>query len=174
VHRKSPDFNMQDTTRTPARTLLSILPTALLLCGLLLGCDLSPVSQSWDRIPSQIDKLMNPVPPGPLIASQQRGHIVYKHYCQICHGEHGQGDGFNSALLPIRPRNFTDAAFWKQATDQKLTAAISEGGKSVGKSNLMPAWGRTLTDRQLSNVVAFLHTLAPSGEPKVNGSGPPK
>lgn len=172
--RQSPDFNLHGTTWTTARARQLVRATALLVCGLLAGCDLSPASRSWDRYPSQIDKLANPVPPTPLIASQRRGRIVYEHYCQICHGEHGQGDGFNSALLSIPPRNFADRTFWKRATEQKLTKTIAEGGKSVAKSNLMPAWGHTLDAEKIQDVIAYLRTFAAStAQQAANASSPP-
>ena len=103
-----------------------------------------------------------------------RGGKVFKHYCATCHGNEGQGNGFNSTNLAVPPRDFSNAQFWRQATDERLLLAVSKGGTAVSKSVLMPAWGQTLTDRQLNDVVTFLHTLAPRGDPKVNGSDPPK
>jgi len=95
----------------------------------------------------------------PLVESQTRGHDVYQHYCQICHGSEAQGNGFNAAMLDPPPRNFADEAFWKQASDESLTAVISRGGKAVGKSVLMPPWGRTLDEQQIRDAIAFLRTV---------------
>lgn len=95
----------------------------------------------------------------PLIESQTRGHRVYLHYCQICHGLDAQGDGFNAAMLDPPPRNFADEAFWKQANDESLTAVISRGGKAVGKSVLMPSWGKTLDEQQIRDAIAYLRTV---------------
>ncbi len=92
-------------------------------------------------------------------ASQARGKKVYDHYCKICHGAGGQGDGFNSAMLDPPPRNFADEAFWKRVNDEQLQTVISQGGESVGKSVLMPAWGRTLEASQITDVIAFLRTV---------------
>ena len=96
-----------------------------------------------------------------LAVSQSRGGRVFEHYCVICHGREGQGNGFNSTHLEVPPRDFTSSQFWQQATDERLLLAVSNGGLAVGKSVLMPAWGRTLNDQQLRDVVAFLHTLTP-------------
>lgn len=124
--------------------------------------------------PSPIEALaIRDVPANALAESQSRGRKVFKHYCAICHGDEGQGNGFNSTNLAVSPRDFSNSRFC-EATDERLLLAASKGGAAVGKSVLMPAWGRTLTDRQLSDVVAFLHTFAPSGDPKENGNGPPK
>ena len=80
-----------------------------------------------------------------------------------------KGNGFNSTNLAVPPRDFSNPQFWRQATDERLLLTVSKGGTAVGKSVLMPAWGRTLTDRQLRDVVAFLHTLAHGEESKNNG-----
>jgi cytochrome c oxidase cbb3-type subunit 3 len=45
-------------------------------------------------------------------------------------------------------------------TNEDLYKAIKEGGAGVGKSNLMPAWGATLKDEQISDVVAYVRSLA--------------
>ncbi len=126
----------------------------------LLGCDAGEAPRSWDRYPSKIETLAaRSAPPDPRAESLDRGRTVYLHYCQICHGEYGAGDGFNSAMLDPPPRNFTDHAFWKQTADEQLVAVINVGGQAAGKSKLMPAWGRTLSEQQIRDVVAYLHLL---------------
>jgi cytochrome c oxidase cbb3-type subunit III len=125
--------------------------------------------------PSQIEVLaFRDVPANAVAESQLRGRQVYKHYCAICHGDEGQGNGFNSTNLAVPPRDFSDPQFWQEATDERLLLAVSKGGAAVGKSILMPAWERTLTDRQMHDVIAFLSTLAPRKAPKDRGSGLPK
>ena len=112
-------------------------------------------------VPSAVEALaVRHISPEPLIASQSRGAKVYKHYCSICHGNEGHGDGFNSTNLAVPPRNFSAPQFWQQAQDEHLLLAVSKGGPAVGKSVLMPGWGHTLTDRNIQDTVAFLHTLA--------------
>jgi cytochrome c oxidase cbb3-type subunit 3 len=137
------------------------------------GCDRS--SNDTVQESSPIEALaIRDVPTNAVAESQLRGRIVYSHYCAICHGEEGQGNGFNSTNLAVLPRDFSNPRFWREPTDERLLLAVSKGGTAVGKSVLMPAWGRTLTDRQMNDVVTFLRTLASSREPKENGSGPPK
>ncbi len=140
----------------------------LIACALLAGCDLSQMSRRWDRYPSQIETLAaRRAPATPLGQSQRRGQGVYEHYCQICHGHQGRGDGFNSSTLTSPPRNFTDDAFWSQTTDEELTSTIADGGKSVGKSNLMPAWGLTLDRQQIRDVTAYLRKLSESASASI-------
>ena len=115
-----------------------------------------------DQPPSRIEELaIDRASRDPLIAAQFRGAAVYKQYCAICHGSTGEGDGFNSSMLKVPPRNLTDPKFRKQATQKHLARTVRDGGPAVGKSLLMPAWGRTLSDKQISDVLAFLRTLRP-------------
>ncbi len=102
-------------------------------------------------------------PADPLADALARGGKIYRHYCRICHGEEGKGDGFNSYNIEPPPRNLTDDDFWQQTTDERAYYAVSQGGGSVGKSVMMPAWGHTLTDRQIRDVITFVRALA--GQP---------
>jgi mono/diheme cytochrome c family protein len=87
------------------------------------------------------------------------GHDVFVHYCSTCHGEAGAGDGFNAYNLDPHPRDISDPAFQKKKTDAELADTIRRGGAGVGLSSLMPPWGRTLSDRQVAEVVLYVRSL---------------
>jgi mono/diheme cytochrome c family protein len=89
----------------------------------------------------------------------REGRVVYRYYCLNCHGEAGKGDGFNAYNLDPRPRTLADSTFQVQHTDSDLVTAIRSGGGAVGLSTGMPPWGRTISDRQIQNVVEYLRTL---------------
>ncbi len=95
----------------------------------------------------------------PLSYELRLGKDVYKHYCMLCHGESGAGDGFNAFNLDPHPRDYSDPAFQKKKTDAELADAIRRGGAGVGLSPLMPPWGHTLTDAPIKQVVLYLRTL---------------
>ena len=95
----------------------------------------------------------------PLGYELRLGKATYQHYCMICHGETGAGDGFNAFNVQPQPRDHTDPAFQKAKTDADLADAIRRGGAGVGLSPLMPPWGKTLTEDQISEVVAYIRTL---------------
>jgi mono/diheme cytochrome c family protein len=59
--------------------------------------------------------------------------------------------------------------FWRQTTDERVYYATAQGGPSVGKSVLMPAWGHTLTERQLRDVVVFIRAFAAPEKPRDDG-----
>ena len=81
------------------------------------------------------------------------GKDLYTRYCQVCHGETGQGNGFNAYTLEIRPRDFTDHEYMSALPDRRLAEAIREGGPGVNKSVLMPAWGNTFSTLEINYLV---------------------
>jgi len=88
------------------------------------------------------------------------GQSMYEKACSMCHGLTGKGDGSTAAALNPKPRNHTDGQYMNTLTDDYLFKVIKEGGASVGKSPLMPAWGAQINDDDIHSVVAYLRTLA--------------
>lgn len=87
------------------------------------------------------------------------GKRVYKHYCIMCHGPKGKGNGFNAVNLKTKPANHTDNRRMAKTDDLLLQGVITRGGMKTGRSFLMPPWGNVLTDRQRWDLVAHLRTL---------------
>jgi len=88
-----------------------------------------------------------------------KGKAVYDMYCWTCHGHEGKGDGPSAAGLPVKPRDHTDDSKMSKLSDDQIFKTVKEGGKSVGKSEQMPAWGGALKDDQIRDVVAFVRSL---------------
>lgn len=86
---------------------------------------------------------------------------VFEHYCSPCHGKAGKGDGtfFTYGLKPT-PRNFTDTGYMSKRTDADLTKSITNGSKAVGKSNLCPSWGKTLSEKRIKELVALVRSFS--------------
>jgi mono/diheme cytochrome c family protein len=103
------------------------------------------------------------VPASPSLYELQIGKQVYQTYCVGCHGETGQGDGFNSFNLDPHPRDLGDPAFQKNKSNADLADAIRRGGSGVGLSALMPPWGRTLDARHVDAVVLYVRSLKRNG-----------
>jgi mono/diheme cytochrome c family protein len=91
-------------------------------------------------------------------AAVVRGSIVFKTFCLLCHGEGGEGDGRAAKIHNPKPANLT-ASF---LTDQQKEIIIRNGGASVGRSPVMPAWGQHLTEEQIKDVVAYLRKITKS------------
>lgn len=87
-----------------------------------------------------------------------KGKEKYDLFCTSCHGTEGKGDGPAGAALDPKARDLSDAAYVSTITDENLTNVIKNGGASVGKSAMMPAWGGALSDDDIANIVTYLRT----------------
>jgi len=92
--------------------------------------------------------------------NQAEGRKLYGSYCASCHGDKGKGDGVAAGSLPVKPKDHTDGATVNQLTDQYLVDVITKGGGGTGKSAFMPAWGSSLNEKQVRDVVAYIRSLA--------------
>lgn len=93
---------------------------------------------------------------------EKAGKKTYALLCASCHGNSGKGDGPAAATLPTKPADHTDGKRMKTLSNQFLFDIIKNGGASVGKSPLMPAWSGQLKDQDIWNLVAYIRELAES------------
>jgi mono/diheme cytochrome c family protein len=84
------------------------------------------------------------------------GEGLYKRYCAGCHGADGRG-GAHTFMPHIE--NLTKKGYIEQLSDEYLLTVIKEGGPAVGKSSYMPAWGKTLSDRDIASIIAHIRQL---------------
>ncbi len=92
--------------------------------------------------------------------NQAEGRKLYTAYCASCHGETGKGDGVAAGSLPVKPKDHTNGTVMNQMTDQSLADVISKGGGPTGKSSFMPAWGASVNEKQVRDIVAYIRSLA--------------
>lgn len=92
-----------------------------------------------------------PTPLDQLNPQQARGHAVYQAHCALCHYDRRTGALNGPSLLGVfkKPALPSGAA----ATDERVTATIVHG------RNNMPALGNQLDESDISDVLAYLHTL---------------
>jgi mono/diheme cytochrome c family protein len=88
-------------------------------------------------------------------AAVMRGHIVFKHYCVLCHGESGEGNGRAAKVHTPPPANLTTT----DKNDQYKELIIRKGGLFLGRSDGMPPWENELTNEQIGDVIAYLRTI---------------
>ena len=82
--------------------------------------------------------------------AQSTGADTYKAKCQMCHGADGLGNTPAGKAMKARPFNAPDVL---KESDTDLMAVIKNG------KNKMPAFTGKLTDAQITDVVAYIHTL---------------
>ena len=87
------------------------------------------------------------------------GKQLFEQYCVVCHGQSGEGDGFNAYNLNPKPHSLSDSTYMRALSSETLTETISFGGKGINKSVLMPAYQNTLSKTQISNVVVYIETF---------------
>lgn len=91
--------------------------------------------------------------------TERQGKRLFEQYCVVCHGQSGEGDGFNAYNLNPRPHSLSDSTYMRELSIETLSEIISFGGKGVNKSVLMPAYRNTLSKTQISNVLAYIETF---------------
>jgi cytochrome c oxidase cbb3-type subunit 3 len=89
-----------------------------------------------------------------------RGGEDYATYCAACHGATGNGDGPMAAMMDRKPARHADGAHMNTLSDDFLFRIIRDGGPALGKSDMMTAWGGTLSEEQIRGLVAYIRTLA--------------
>jgi mono/diheme cytochrome c family protein len=90
----------------------------------------------------------------------QRGEVVYRTYCESCHGAEGKGGSKGSAI--------TNDSFLALTSDQGLRTMVVVGRPELGA----PDWretvaGRPMSDQEVTDVVSWLvaHCVAAPGQP---------
>jgi len=91
-----------------------------------------------------------------------KGKVLYRHYCAVCHGVAGRGDGPNAEYLDPRPADLSDAEYMAGATEQTIFAVIERGGAALDLPSTMPVWGKTFSKEQILDLVAYVQTLSKS------------
>ncbi len=84
------------------------------------------------------------------------GAHVYASSCETCHGKHGDGAGVAGKALTPPPFSFIDPARTQGLGDWEMFSAVKHGGATVKLSAAMPAFGDTLTDKQIDDVLAYV------------------
>ncbi|QSR89080.1 cytochrome c [Methylacidiphilum caldifontis] len=88
---------------------------------------------------------------------------VYNTYCVQCHGLQRNGTGINAKFMTVQPRDHTDPKEMGKIPDDEIIKAITNGGISVQKSILMPAWGKVLTQEEILELKDYLRHICNCG-----------
>jgi hypothetical protein len=89
------------------------------------------------------------------------GHEIYAEACASCHGQDGRGAPEGTRLAVPLP-NFTDCVTATGETTANWSGLIRYGGRFLGLSDQMPAFGDALTDAEILAVVQYVRGFCES------------
>jgi len=101
---------------------------------------------------------VNCTPLGELRGDAERGAILHHEHCADCHGERGRA-ATGMKHMDVPPRDQGDARYMQTLPDEFLYLAICRGGKAVGRNATMPAWGNTLSDQDIKDLIAWIRSF---------------
>jgi len=96
----------------------------------------------------------------PLNYQQAQGKRVFYSNCVWCHADATPAGPSNRSNLTPAPPLIGDGGAFNPLSDEFLRNIVTLGGSAVGKSAMMPPWGRTLTQGEIQAVIAYIRTIA--------------
>ena len=102
---------------------------------------------------------LNCVPDDDLRGDAARGQEIHYENCAECHGYDGKAEVI-VMHMDEPPRDETDVEYMSSLNDAFLYLAICRGGEAVGRSMIMPAWGNTLSDQDIKDLIAHIRTFS--------------
>ncbi len=101
----------------------------------------------------------------PVVAAAQaggnvaKGKEIYQERCVLCHGSQGHGWDWDKKVArpPVPVPNLVEVV--PKRSDDHLMRAIRDGGKAVGLTPFMPAFGFNMSEQEVRDVVAYLRLL---------------
>jgi mono/diheme cytochrome c family protein len=88
---------------------------------------------------------------GDLTPEEAQGRAVYQQDCASCHYANQTGDLHGPSLFAMYRKKYLPSG--APANDDRVTPVILRG------RNMMPGYGNQLSDEQLRDLLAYLHTL---------------
>ena len=102
----------------------------------------------------------------PLGYQEAQGKQVFYEYCVWCHADASPAGPSNRSNLTPVPALLNDGSVLNSQSDEYLQNIITLGGSAMGKSAMMPPYGKTLTPGEIRSVIAFTRAIAqPSYQP---------
>jgi mono/diheme cytochrome c family protein len=92
-----------------------------------------------------------PTPLDQLTAQQAHGHAVFQAHCAVCHYDRRDQSLHGPSLESLYKRGYLQSG--APANDDRVTATILHG------RGMMPPMGNQLDPQDLSDLLAYLHTL---------------
>jgi mono/diheme cytochrome c family protein len=103
---------------------------------------------------------------------QAEGQQVFYQYCVWCHADSTPAGPSNRSNVTPTPSLMNDGAKLNGLSDEFMRNIITLGGSALGKSPMMPAWGKTLSQEEIEAVIAFTRAIAQPPYQRPARSGP--
>ena len=94
------------------------------------------------------------------------GQRLFETTCASCHGARGKPDASSPVVqaLETEPADLSDPLFNSREPALDWELVVEHGGRALGLSEQMPAWGSAFTDAEIAALVTYVKTLAPGSE----------
>jgi mono/diheme cytochrome c family protein len=89
-----------------------------------------------------------------------QGKRIFYADCVWCHADATPAGPSNRSNVTPPPPLMNDGATLNKESDATLRNAIALGGSALGKSAMMPPYGRTLSDEDITNLIAYIRAIA--------------
>ncbi len=115
-----------------------------------------PLAQAYDTEPDWNDatKVIS------LNYQQAQGKRLFYANCVWCHADATPAGPSNRSNVTPTPSLMNDGDKLNGLSDEYMENMIALGGAAVGKSAMMPPWGRTLSPDEIRAVIAFTRAIA--------------
>ncbi len=106
----------------------------------------------------------------PLSYQQSQGKRIFYQQCVWCHADATPAGPSNRSNLTPVPPLMNDGATLNAESDAFMQNIITLGGSALGKSAMMPPYGKTLSPTEIRAVISFARAIA---QPAYQKSGRP-
>jgi mono/diheme cytochrome c family protein len=96
----------------------------------------------------------------PLSYQQAQGKRIFYQNCVWCHADATPAGPSNRSNLTPVPPLLNDGATLNAESDEFMQNMIALGGGAMGKSVMMPPYGRMLSEEEIRSVIAFTRAIA--------------
>jgi mono/diheme cytochrome c family protein len=115
-----------------------------------------PLLSAYDTEPDSTDAQRTI----PLSYQQSQGKRIFYQQCVWCHADATPAGPSNRSNLTPVPPLLNDGATLNAESDEFIQNIITLGGSALGKSAMMPPYGKMLSSEEIRSVIAFTRAVA--------------
>jgi mono/diheme cytochrome c family protein len=103
---------------------------------------------------------------------ESQGKRVFYQYCVWCHADASPAGPSNRSNVSPMPPLMNDGEKLNGESDEYMQNIITLGGSALGKSAMMPPYGKTLSADEIKAAIAFTRAIAQPAYQKPGRPGP--